>query len=180
MAPHDDFELLLIWLGGDRDRGALAYESLRRRLVRYFAGRGCHEAEEQVDIVFDRVLAKIRHLTDEYEGVPARYFYGVARLVLLEWIRTQGPKPDPPPSLPPNEIDELRHDCLEKCLGELPEPQRELVLNYYQQEKRAKIEHRKAIAQHLGITINALHIRICRIVRRLEDCTLGCLAEAAS
>ena len=101
MAPHEDFDLLLIWLGGDRDAGAVAYEKLRLRLIRFFEGRGCYEAEEQVDVVFDRILGKIRWLIDEYEGDPAKYCYGVARLVLLEWIRKRGPKPDPPPPPPP-------------------------------------------------------------------------------
>lgn len=178
MAPHDDFDLLLIWLGGDREAGAIAYEKLRPRLIRYFVGRGCHEAEDQVDIVFQRVQEKIRWLIDEYEGDPAKYFYGVARLVFLEWLRTQGPKADPPPSTPPDELDETRHQCLEKCLEKLPAPQRALLLEYYQHEKRAKIEQRKEIAHRLGITINALHIKICRMVSRLEVCVIECVATA--
>jgi len=47
-----------------------------------------------------------------------------------------------------------------------------LILRYYQGEQRAKIENRRALAERLGLTINALRIRASRIRSRLEACVI--------
>ncbi len=52
---------------------------------------------------------------------------------------------------------------------------RVLVLQYYQEEKKAKIDHRKLLAEHLGIAVNALRIRACRIRATLLECVQNCL-----
>jgi DNA-directed RNA polymerase specialized sigma24 family protein len=54
-----------------------------------------------------------------------------------------------------------------------------LVLQYYQEEKGAKIEHRRAMAERLGIPLNALRIRAHRIRVALRDCVSDCLARHA-
>jgi hypothetical protein len=53
--------------------------------------------------------------------------------------------------------------------------ERSMIVNYYQGELRTKIENRKLIAQKLGMTINALSIRACRIRAKLENCVRKCL-----
>jgi hypothetical protein len=51
------------------------------------------------------------------------------------------------------------------------------VLQYYQEEKRAKIEHRKRLAERLGIELNALRIRAYRIRAELYECIRLCLGH---
>jgi hypothetical protein len=52
-----------------------------------------------------------------------------------------------------------------------------LVLEYYRQERKAKIDHRKLLAAELGIAVNALRIRAHRIRRSLEQCVHTCLEQ---
>ena len=66
-------------------------------------------------------------------------------------------------------------NCLERCTGKLEPRNREIIIRYYLGKERAKIENRRALAQSLGITINALSIRACRIRDRLESCVTSCI-----
>jgi hypothetical protein len=50
----------------------------------------------------------------------------------------------------------------------------DLVLNYFREEKRAKIELRKELARELGITLNRLRIKVHRIVASLQGCVFEC------
>ena len=57
---------------------------------------------------------------------------------------------------------------------------RELVLQYYQEEKQAKIDHRRRLAEQLGIALNALRIRAHRIRASLQECVQNCVQEATA
>jgi DNA-directed RNA polymerase specialized sigma24 family protein len=67
---------------------------------------------------------------------------------------------------------------LEQCMKALDSNERSLIVNYYQGELRSKIENRKAAAQKLGVSMNALSIRACRIRAKLENCLQKCLKGA--
>jgi DNA-directed RNA polymerase specialized sigma24 family protein len=54
---------------------------------------------------------------------------------------------------------------------------REIVTEYYQQDKKAKIDRRKMVAERLGITINALRIRAFRIRATLQECLMACMNQ---
>jgi DNA-directed RNA polymerase specialized sigma24 family protein len=55
---------------------------------------------------------------------------------------------------------------------------RDMVLRYYQENKQAKIDHRKKLAEEMGIAVNALRIRAHRIRVSLEQCIDECLTSA--
>jgi DNA-directed RNA polymerase specialized sigma24 family protein len=61
-------------------------------------------------------------------------------------------------------------EALRGCLDRLPGRSRELMFQYYQDEKIAKIENRKALASRLNIPLNALRSRAFRIRAWLENC----------
>ena len=67
-------------------------------------------------------------------------------------------------------------DCLERCTAQLEPTSREIIPGYYFGRERAKIENRRALAQSLGISTNALTIRACRIRDKLEVCVRECAA----
>ena len=71
--------------------------------------------------------------------------------------------PDPPEPDP-------EYDSLEECMGQLRPEERKLILDYYQEEKQAKIDHRKKLAEGLGIGLNTLRIRVYRLRARLQEC----------
>ena len=70
---------------------------------------------------------------------------------------------------------EQRFACLEKCLQKVTTPEEaKMVLRYHEGEGQARIENRKEMAAELGITMNALRIRICHIQARLRPCIEDC------
>jgi len=177
----EKFEKLLSWLNPDRETAGHKYESIRARLVKIFHARGCYEAEEMADETMDRVTKKIDAIFDSYEGDPALYFYAVAKNVFLEFIRA--PKhielPDDlhkTESGPADDNDQY-YKCLDKCLQDLDDGQRDFILGYYTDNKRAKVERRKKIATDLGISGKALRIRAFRIRESLRKCISICLQK---
>ncbi len=74
-------------------------------------------------------------------------------------------------------IKEKILSCLEQCVGKLEPANRDMIMRYYVGKERAKIENRRALAESLGITINALSIRTCRLRDKLEACVGECLAK---
>jgi RNA polymerase sigma factor (sigma-70 family) len=172
----------LACLDPDPDCAGAKYESLRLTLMKFFDWRGAHYPEECADETINRVIRKI----DEGETIRdiPTYCHGVARLVLLEKLK--GPESRradfeelPPIALvapEPEERDE-KQDCFEQCLKQLPVESRQLIMQYYGDEKREKINRRLAIAERLGIPLNALRSRAQRIRNRLEECVNGCLKK---
>lgn len=179
-APTQEaFDSLLNWLDPDRERAGQKYETLRLKLIKIFACRGCREAEELADETINRVTSKVAELAKTYQGDPALYFYGVAHKLHLEYLRkTRLPQLPPPPPPPPDETDTEAYECLDECMSQLPTETRELLLRYYQEDKQAKIDNRKLLARELEIGVNALRIRVHRIRLQLQKCVQSCLEQA--
>lgn len=176
---QESFDRLLHWLDPDRGQAGQRYESIRRKLIGIFASRSAAFPEEMADDCINRVIQKVPELAGRYEGPPEAYFYGVAKMIFLEWTKKQRPVEVPCIGESSPEV-EKHYACLEKCLAQLTAPNRELVLEYYQQEKRAKIDHRAELARTLGIAANALRIRAHRIRQVLEKCVLQCANQQVS
>jgi DNA-directed RNA polymerase specialized sigma24 family protein len=171
----ETFEKLLAWLDPDRERAGEKYENIRLRLIRIFCSRGCYDAEDLADQTMNVVASRIDWLIENFTGNPALYFYGVAKKIYKEQL-TKKKKPPPEPPRPDNTVIERECGCLEECLKQqLPPGERQLVLRYHQKEKQEKIRLRKQIASELGITINALRIRVHHIHARLRPCIEQCL-----
>lgn len=173
---QEAFAQFLAWLNPNPDRAGEKYEDIRRRLIKIFTCRGCHCAEDLADDTINRVIRKIPAIIETYEGDPALYFYGVAHNVYLEYVRKrpvkQSPAPEEEPSRPAEE-----YECLEACMQNMQPRSRELLLEYYKEERRAKIDLRKRLALKLGIPLNALRIRACRIRKELQTCVSQCLQQ---
>ena len=171
---QESFDALLDWLDPQREKAGQKYEDIRLRLIKIFTCRGCSEPEDLADETINRVTNKLKEIEAGFTGDRARYFYGVANKVHLEYLRR---KPAVTLQLPVANSDEVEREfkCLETCMDRLTPDNRELVLQYYQEEKKAKIDHRKLLAEHLGIAVNALRIRACRIRATLLECVQKCL-----
>lgn len=172
---------MLAWLDPDRDRaGVILYEEIRVKLVKILERRQCYAAEELADETINRVSHKVQDIASTYKGNPALYFYGVLKKVYqewLKWVKEQKTRLDAlPPTLPEQGEDVERvHAYLERCTQELDPEDRELIMKYYEHEKRAKIDHRKELADGLGITLNNLRMRVHRINLDLRKCIVDCL-----
>src|SRR5687768_6182729 len=183
------FDRLLDWLDADRENAGSKYEKIRVRLTKIFTCRGCFDADDLADETINRVTAKLSEIAESYSGDPALYFYGVAQKVHLEYLRKkpavqeylpEGREPGGQTAWPSTAADdvELEYACLEQCMDRLTEDNRWLVLEYYQEDKRAKIDHRKKLADQLGIAVNALRIRAHRLRVQLQQCVQNCLEQS--
>ena len=171
-------ERLLARLDADADRAAEAYEGLRLTLTRFFDWRGAHFPDECADEAINRLARRL----DEGAEVddPRGYALGIARLVLMERSRSpqlrqdeldeQTPAPAPVRTGEPEHLQE----CLDSCLAALPPESRTLILEYYQDQRRLKIDRRVRLATELGLTAQALRSRAQRVRDRLERCVRGC------
>jgi DNA-directed RNA polymerase specialized sigma24 family protein len=175
----ENFQTLLSWLDSNAETAGEKYERIRHRLIHLFIARGCYEAEMLADRTIDRVTSKVPQIGPTFVGEPSVYFYAVANKVHMEWLREQKRErestfidltADPPD-------DEKEYTCLESCLEKLPRDAREVILEYYRDEKSAKIERRKKLAERLGVSTGALQIRTSRIRARLSDCVGNCVAN---
>lgn len=186
------FDQLLGWLDGGIDSDGERYVEMRRRLVLYFDRKNCPSPDELADETLNRVARRLEEEGAIISDTPAHYCYIVARFVLLESFRSQQREQsldarlsdhspvslDSRPDVGEEQRErERRWECLERCMTTLRPDNRELIVGYYRGEQRAKIENRRAAAARLGVTLNALSIRACRIRDRLEACTHKCLHE---
>jgi len=170
------FEKLLLWLSPDWETAGEKYERIRLRLIRIFSARGCCDVEDLADRTINVVASRIDWLIENFQGDPALYFYGVAKKIYLEYLK---PKQLPnPPDFVDGSLVEAKCGCLEECLNSghiLTVAERDLVLRYHEKEKKEKIEQRKRLAAELGITLNALRIRVHNMHTRLRPCIEKCL-----
>jgi len=174
---QDEFDRFLSWLHPDREEAGKEYVKIRCKLVYIFIGRGCAEPEDLADEAINRVIRLVQEIADTYVGDRALYFYRVANYVRMELCKPRPPLPLLP--LPdPAHIKELRHKCLEDCLKDLPPDDADLVIAYFKEDKRAKIERHRELAEQRGITLNALRIRIHRILAILRVGVKGRLEQA--
>ena len=177
----NDIDRLLSYLDSDPMRAGEKYEEIRRRLIRFFECKGRLHAEELADKVLDRLGRKLAQ--EEVHNIYA-YAIGVARMVLLESWRTPEESSiedltsgqDTMNALNPeheilNELDgRIRIASLRRCLGELKESDRALVLAYYSAEAQNRIEYRQKLAERCGRTLNALRVHMNRLREVLEQC----------
>lgn len=182
---------LLGWLDEGVDSGGQKYLEMRRRLVAYFDRKNCPAPDELADETLNRVARRLEEEGGSIEtDAPARYCYTLARHVFMEHLRAArksdaladelrrqptGGDTAAPEAGDESEIREETLNCLEKCLAGLEAPNREIIARYYSGSERAKMGSRRALAEELGITANALRIRACRLRDRLEECVRRCV-----
>ena len=196
VVPERSWEDLLDFLdparpgkrGAGRDAEAEArYLQVVRKLVCFFAGRGCRDAEDMAVECVLRVAGKCAALEASARDDRDGYFYGVARNVLHEWWRHELRDSKRRESLrmelartgggggPSWSRKETVHRCLDQCMAALSHRARKLVLSYYGEEGAAKIEAHQKLAAELGKSLNALRIEVHRIRAVLRQCLVGCM-----
>src|SRR5262245_8624902 len=178
---------LLGWLDEGTDSGGQSFLEMRRRLVHYFVRKHCPNPDELADESLNRIARRLEEEGAIESESPARYCYIVARFVFLEHLRETdregrvvaevsrqrlNSEAQPAESLL---LKEKMLNCLEQCTQKLERTSRQIISRYYVGKERIKIENRRALARTLGITMNALSIRACRIRDKLEACVRECL-----
>ncbi len=151
----------------------------------YFDRKNCVSPDELADETLNRVARRLEEEGTISSDTPAHYCYIVARFVFLESLRGQHRQESLHDRIPAaqdfteeEQQAQRRSNCLQQCMQKLEVPERVLIISYYQGERRTKIEKRRALAAELGVTMNALSIRACRIRDKLEACVRKCLGSA--
>ena len=182
MLNQNAFQRLLVWLDEDRESDGQRYVEIRRRLVRYFDRKNCASPHELADETLNRVARKLEEEGEITGSTPAQFCFIVARYVFLESLRhrqhhetLQETLSATPDFQKEEELERRRSKCLDRCLQKLQPEDRNVIVGYYQGERRTKIENRKLMAAKLDVSINALSIRACRIRIKLFACIRRCL-----
>lgn len=170
---------LLAFLERDGTDPARAYESLRERLVKFFAWRAWPNADVLADDTLDRVAKALAGGTEVSAVKPAQFVLGVARNVHLEAVRQE--------QRLRGALDELttrasegtdtsdgRLAALEHCLESLEDDERALVLRYYGFAGIPGRDHRIRLAAEQRLEVNTLRMRVHRLCGRLLDCVKAC------
>ena len=177
---QEAFDRLLFAFSADRESAGKKYLELRGALIRFFEWRGCPFPEEHADETINRVARKI----SEGEAIrdPTQYSIGVARMLMFEIHKERETERRALSEMPaseaaPYEFEELepRVECLKLCLQSLSPENCEMILQYYQGEKGAKIENRKRLTDRFKIPLNTLRMRALRLRERLLACVEDCL-----
>ena len=186
------FQRLLIWLDKGKDSDGQNYLTMRQRLVAYFDRKSCLTPDDLADETLNRVARRLEEEGNIEGDAPTRYCYIVARFVFMEYLR--GARKEEVPlddilrrranndfavseSIDEIKVKEEMLNCLEQCTGKLESASRDVIIRYYFGEERVKIENRRALAESLGVSINALSIRACRIRDKLETCVEQCVGR---
>ena len=167
----------------------MEYEHLRRRLITMFTFRHCADPASLADETLDRVARKIAESPGWSAGLPegkVRVF-GVAWNVARESFREERsvgmPENwDPVDASPPRddaEEAERTQRCLDGCLTKLEASDRDLVLAYFCEQRRARIEARSTLASTRGLTATGLRVKVHRLVGNLRSCVATCLDRPA-
>jgi DNA-directed RNA polymerase specialized sigma24 family protein len=183
---QEAFDKLLNTFSSDREQAAHAYETTRRKLIRFFESRSDATAEEHTDETINRVARRISE--GQHIENLLNYCYGVARMVFMESLKERERAPvgldDAPQSLNQKAPEQTEPDamliCFDRCMDSLAPESRQLILEYYQEERRAKIQLRQQLADRLNIPLNALRLRAHRIRLNLEECIKSCLQSYAA
>ena len=175
---QEAFDQLLASFAPDREAAGKKYLEVRDNLVRLFVWRGCPFPEDHADETFNRVARKISE-GEEIRNTAA-YVIGVARLLVLEIINADSKKREALDEWQRSDRSEdtqseLRIECLQQCLRGLSSDNRELIVQYYQGDKREKIENRRQLSERLGLAINSLRMRALRVREQLQACVEECL-----
>lgn len=190
---QDAFDGLLLQFDADRNTAGMKYENSRTKLVKFFERRALPAPEDHADQVINiaaRQLAEgkvIENIQAYLLAVAKRHVLTITRGPAMEALEEPAALAASAAKAPDllmisseeNDLKETRLKYLDHCLEEIGTQQRALILGYYQQEKQAKIDNRKALAESCGIDLNALRIRVCRIRMKLERCVNECVEREA-
>ena len=189
------FEKMLAWLDTDIEAAGEKYEKIRQRLIKLFKWRNVLPEEEYADIAINRVTRRVFESTEMTAENPYTYFHGTALNVCREFWRGQlkhrhedidsadpsilsvGDAEDEMEYDEEQRAEERRFGCMRGCINELPEESREFIVSYHHGDNKKEV--RKTLALKMGVELNVLRIRACRLRDSLQSCVDKCVGRKA-
>jgi DNA-directed RNA polymerase specialized sigma24 family protein len=150
------------------------YNQLRLKLIKFFSWRACEDPEALADETISRL---VKNLVDK--EITHALTYSVVYAIALNLYREYERKEkhiklsrdlyETLPSVSEN-IEDCRAECLERCSpGQLT-----LLKEYY------LVESREKLAQALGISTNALRLKVHRLKSQLQSCYQDCIRKKSA
>lgn len=173
---QEAFHKLLQWFDPSEELAGLKYEHIRRSLILFFRAKGRDGGEELADETINRVARRISEGVEIKKSKQVSYFMGVAVNVLHEDIREQKSSISSPPPTDHQEL-ENKLECQERCFQALDLETRAFLREYCEGDYEASLKRRKKMAASLGISLNALRLRVYHHREDLADCMKKCLEE---
>lgn len=141
--------------------------ALRRQIIRYCEWRGAQDAEDLADEAFSRAFRRLQ-AGAAVESI-GHYVFGIARLVLLEASRqAKSRRLEEPLDAASSHAAERALESsdskllLRKTLAMLSEHDRLLLTRYFLDDDR------KAVAEKVGLSPEALRVRVHVIMKKLR------------
>jgi RNA polymerase sigma factor (sigma-70 family) len=145
-------------------------EQLRSKLLAFFRYNRCESPHDEAQETLSRAVERLNHPRTELHVPLKSYVFGIARNVLRESKRTRETATDPAAPefaalTSDRELSPEEQILVQECLNCLSPDQRQQVLDYH-------LYGADALAEQLGISSNALRIRIHRLHRKVQDLLL--------
>ena len=181
MSP-EDFARFVESLSPDEEEACQLYIRLEKKLVGFFDMKGISDSTGATNETLKRAAERLAGGAD----VPdmGNYCLGIARNVAKEWWRRERREEVVfrrfVQSLTDNsteEVNRIEH-VLKPCFEGLKSKDQELLQDYCSApEELSRAEHRRLLAEKLGLTLRALRIQVSRLRDRLEECVEGRLRD---
>lgn len=185
---EESFNRFLALLAPGPEEAAEAYFGLRSKLSMLFQMRGFPDPEGPADETLERLVKRVSESGNEILDIRA-YALGIAKKILLEHQRStrktvsfdsqrldlqSSPEQS---SIEHSDVQRRSEDCFRKCLGTLSPQTKELLLAYYSVGGKP-MKTRELLAQELGLSLNALRVKIHRERSSLNSCIRKCLKSS--
>jgi len=177
MSP-DDFARFLESLSPDGEEAGRLYIRLDKKLVGFFGMKGISDTTGATHETIKRAGERLAGGAN----VPdmEKYCLGIARNVAKEWWRRERREERVfrrfTDSLANNSAEEVERiqRILKPCFERLEDKDRDLLVAYCRiPEGLSHAEHRRRLAEEMGMTVRALRTQISRLRDELEDCVEG-------
>jgi len=188
---QEALDRLLGFLDSDREAAERKYERIQDKLTNLFRWRGCPQPREYAAKTIEGAARELLEGARNQVHDPYLYFHRVAINVsnaLKEvWAAVEKDtiKPGPHGAVPsekePDRLErERRLNCLRECLSALSFESLELLAKYHRPGGAHLKESRKELAGSLGISQQALRLRVFRIRAGLIKSVNDCLGRSKS
>lgn len=189
---------LLSFFDRDEEKAGKKYEEVRKLLIKKLEFQGSPTPESHADLCIDKVARQLADENLQLDENYKYYFLQVANFTLNDyWKSREHKKKETLDDKLPNELPfidlrvkekekeaeelsekerKIKFDCMKKCLDKLKEPDKNLIIDYYQliNDENNK-EQRENLAKKYGISLKNLRVKIYRMKEKLKICEGNCL-----
>lgn len=152
------------------------YKQLRLKLIKFFSWKRCEDPEALADETVRRFLRSLVE-AEITRALSYSVVYALASNLYIEYRRSKLQEDSLSEDLDRSlrSVSDNFEDCRAECLERVSPAQLTLLSEYY-----LGIESREKLAQALGISTNALRLKVYRLKSQLQSCHQDCIRERSA